>query len=107
MAGVAGSCSIPNLAYDTVAVCETARARGTTVVVPAGQDGERIWPRPAVARAGSDDHAGEAARTALLEAGVRAGWRTRSFDTRQFSEMVFAPGTQLGRGMRLSSAARS
>ncbi len=29
---------------------------------PIGQDGERLWPRPVVARAGSDDHVGEAAR---------------------------------------------
>ena len=29
---------------------------------PTGQDGDRLWPRPAVARAGSDDHGGEAAR---------------------------------------------
>ena len=32
--------------------------------------GERLWPRPAVARAGSDDHVGEAARPAPLEEGV-------------------------------------
>ena len=38
---------------------------------PTGQDGEHIWPRPAVARAGSDDHVGEAARPAPLEASVR------------------------------------
>ena len=38
---------------------------------PIGQDGERLWSRPVVARAGSDDHAGEAARPAPLEAGVR------------------------------------
>ncbi len=36
-----------------------------------GQDGEHIWPRPAVARAGSDGHVGEAARPAPLEEGVR------------------------------------
>ena len=47
-------------AYDTVAVYETA-----------GQDGDRLWSRPAVARAGSDDHVGEDARPAPLEAGVR------------------------------------
>ena len=58
-------------AYDTVAVYETAGARGATVVVPPGQDGERLWPRPAVARAGSDDRVGEAARPAPLEEGVR------------------------------------
>ena len=38
---------------------------------PTGQDGERLWPRPAVARAGSDDHVGEDARPAPLEEGVR------------------------------------
>ena len=39
-------------AYDTVAVYETATARGATVIIPPAQDGEHIWPRPAVARAG-------------------------------------------------------
>ena len=38
---------------------------------PTGQDGERLWPRSAVARAGSDDHVGEAARPAPVEEGVR------------------------------------
>ena len=36
-----------------------------------GQDGERLWARPAVARARSDDHVGEEARPAPLEEGVR------------------------------------
>ena len=36
-----------------------------------GQDCERLWPWPAVARAGSDGHVGEAARPAPLEEGVR------------------------------------
>ena len=58
-------------AYDTVAVYETATARGATVIIPTGQDGEHIWPRPAVARAGSDGHVGEAARPASLEEGFR------------------------------------
>ena len=31
---------------------ETARARGATVSHPAGQDGERLWARPTVARLG-------------------------------------------------------
>ena len=35
------------------------------------QDGDRLWPRPAVARAGSDDHVGEEARPSPLEEGVR------------------------------------
>ena len=55
-------------AYDTVAVYETAGCDGRR---PTGQDGERLCPRPAVARAGSDDHVGKAARTAPLEEGVR------------------------------------
>ena len=58
-------------AYDTVAVYETAGARGGDSRRPTGQDGERIWARPAVARAGSDDHVGEDARTAPVEEGVR------------------------------------
>ena len=58
-------------AYDTVAVYETAGARGATVRHPTGQDGECLWPRPAVARAGSDDHVGEDARPAPVEEGVR------------------------------------
>ena len=36
-------------ASDTVAVDETATARGATVVDPTGQDGKRLWSRPAVA----------------------------------------------------------
>ena len=58
-------------AYDTVAVYETATARGATGRHPTGQDGERLWPRPTVARAGSDDHVGEDARRAPVEEGVR------------------------------------
>ena len=58
-------------AYDTVAVYETAGGAGCDGRRPTGQDGEHIWPRPAVARAGSDDHVGEAARPAPLEEGVR------------------------------------
>ena len=70
---------------------------------PTGQDGERLWPPPAVARAGSDDHVGEDARTASLEVGVRVpssgpGWRTRSSATSPSSAMVFSPGVQTGHG---------
>ena len=36
-----------------------------------GQDGERVSPPAAVARSGSDDQVGEAARTVSLEEGVR------------------------------------
>ena len=42
-------------AYDTVAVYETAAARGATVVVPPGQDGECVSPRATVGRSGSDE----------------------------------------------------
>ena len=99
-------------AYDTVAVYDTAGARGATVGHPTGQDGERLWARPAVARAGSNDHVGEAARPAPVEEGVpgtivRAGWRTRSSDTSPSSEMAFAPGVQPGRGVRSFLAVRS
>ena len=58
-------------AYDTVAVYETAEGAGCDGRRPTGQDGEHIWPRPAVGRAGSDDHVGEADRPAPLEEGVR------------------------------------
>ena len=58
-------------AYDTVAVYETAGARGATVVIPPARTANVLWPRPAVAGAGSDDHVGEAARPAPVEEGVR------------------------------------
>ena len=58
-------------AYDTVAVYETAGGAGCDGRHPTGQDGERLWPRPAVARAGSDDPVGEDARSAPVEEGVR------------------------------------
>ena len=103
---------IADAAYDTVAVYETARARGATVVVPPAKTANIFWPRPAVARAGSDGHVGEAARPAPLEAGVRvpssgSGGEHGSSATRPSSAMVFAPGVQLGRGVRPSSAVRS
>ena len=97
---------------DTVAVYQTATGAGCDSRHPTGQDGERLWPRPAVARAESDDHVGAAARTAPLGsrrqgAIVRAEWRTRSSATRPSSAMAFAPGVQLDRGVRSSSAVRS
>ena len=58
-------------ASDTVAIDETARARGATVVVPTGQAGDRRWPRLADARTGSNDPVGQDARPVPLEAGVR------------------------------------
>ena len=79
---------------------------------PTGQDGERLWPRPAVARAGSDDHVGEADRPAPLEEGVRVPSSEPSGEhgssaTSPSSAMAFAPGVQLGRGVRPFSAVRS
>ena len=99
-------------AYDTVAVYEASPGAGCDSRHPTGQDGECLWPRPAVARAGSDDHVGEAARTAaagIRRQGtiVRAGWRTRSSATSPSSAMAFAPGVQMDRGVRSSSAVRS
>ena len=40
--------------YDTVAVYESARERRDHAhsINPTGQDGERLWPRPAVGRVG-------------------------------------------------------
>ena len=58
-------------ASDTVAIDETARARGATVVVPPARTATGLWPRPAVARAGSNDPVGQDARPVPLEAGVR------------------------------------
>ena len=87
-------------AYDTVAVYETAAGAGCDGGHPTGEDGERLWARPAVACAGSDDHVGEDARPAPVEAGVRvpssgAGWRIRSSDTRSI----------IGDGLRARSPA--
>ena len=58
-------------AYDTVAVYETATARGATVIIPPAKTANISGHGPAVARTGSDGHVGEAARPAPLEAGVR------------------------------------
>ena len=58
-------------AYDTVAVYETARARGATVVIPPARTANVAGHGPPVARAGSDDHVGEDARPAPLEENVR------------------------------------
>ena len=58
-------------AYDTVAVLRNGGGAGCDSRHPTGQDGDRLWARPAVVRAGSDDHVGEAARPAPVEEGVR------------------------------------
>ena len=100
-------------ASDTVAIDETTQGAGCDGRRPTGQDGDRLWPRPAVARAGSNDPVGQ--RRSAGAAGsrgqgpiVRAGWRrTRASATRPSSVMAFAPGVQPGRGVRSSSAVRS
>ena len=58
-------------AYDTGRRLPDRDGAGCDGRHPTGQDGDRLWPRAAVARAGSDDHVGEAARTAPLEKDVR------------------------------------
>ena len=58
---------------DLLEVLEDRSERTSTLIASQlpPTDGDRLWPRPAVARAGPDDHVGEAARTAPLEEGVR------------------------------------
>ena len=98
-------------AYDTVAVYETAGARGATVVVPPARTAN-------VSGHGPRSPARDRTITWVKQLGRRrwkqasgyhrqAGWRTRSSDTSPSSEMAFAPGVQLGRGVRPSSAVRS
>ena len=99
-------------ASDTVAVYDTATARGATVVIPPARTGKRLWSRPAVARAGSDDHGGAARSAGAVGRRcqgtiVRAGWSTRASETRPFSERASGPRGQPGRGVRPSSAVRS
>ncbi len=62
-------------AYDTVAVYETATARGATVIIPPAKTANISGHGPRSPRAGSDDHVGEAVRPAALEEGVRVPWR--------------------------------
>ena len=65
------SCASPLTPPMTRSPSTKRRGAGCDGRRPTGQDGEHIWPRPAVARAGSDDHVGEADRPAPLEEGVR------------------------------------
>ena len=58
-------------AYDTVAVYETAGARGATVVIPPARTANVSGHSPRSPRAGPDDHVGEDARPAPLEEDVR------------------------------------
>ena len=58
-------------ASDTVGHRRDRQGAGCDGRRPTGQDGDRLWPRPAVARAGSNDPVGQDARPVPLEAGVR------------------------------------
>ena len=64
------SCASPLTPPMTRSPSTKRRGAGCDSHHPTGQDGERLCPRPAVARAGSDDHVGAAARPAPLEEGV-------------------------------------
>ena len=98
-------------ASDTVAVYETATARGATVVIPPARTAN-------VSGHGPRSPARDRTITVVKQLGravgrrrqgtiVRAGWSTRSSATRPSSAMAFAPGVQLDRGVRSSSAVRS
>ena len=58
-------------AYDTVAVYETATARGATVIIPPAKTANISGHGPRSPARDSDGHVGEAARPAPLEEGVR------------------------------------
>ena len=99
-------------ASDTVAVYQPATARGATVVIPPARTAN-------VSGHGPRSPARDRTITVVKQLGrrrwkkrrqgtiVRAEWRTRSSDTRPSSAMAFAPGVQLDRGVRSSSAVRS
>ncbi len=98
-------------AYDTVAVYETAGARGATVVIPPARTAN-------VSGHGPRSPARDRTITLVKQLGrasgrrrpgtiIRAGWRTRSSATSPSSEMAFAPEVQPGRGARSSLAVRS
>ena len=99
-------------AYDTVAVYETAGARGATVVIPPAKTATVSGHGP---RSPARDRTITLVKTlgrrqwkeGVKGTIVRAGWRMRSSDTSPSSEMAFAPGAQPGRGVRWSSAAKS
>ena len=98
-------------AYDTVAVYETARARGATVVIP---------PARTATVSGHGPRSPARDRTiTLVKTLGRRQWKKASGYHRQgrventfsatspSSAMAFAPGAQPGRGVRSSSAVRS
>ena len=98
-------------AYDTVAVYETATARGATVVIPPARTATVSGHGP---RSPARDRTITLVKTLGRPSGrrrqgtiVRVGWRTRSSDTSPSSAMAFALGVQLDRGVRSFSAVRS
>ena len=67
---------------------------------PTGQDGERLWPRPAVARAGSDDH------VKVKQLGRRRGKKTSGYHRQSRMENTFFRDTSIiGDGLRARSPA--
>ena len=99
-------------AYDTVAVYETARARGATVVIPPARTANVSGHGPRSPARESDDHVGEEARPAPLEEGVRvpsSGPGGECVLPLQVHHRRWSarPGAQLDRGVRSSSAVRS
>ena len=99
-------------ASDTVAVYETATARGATVVIPPARTatvsghGPRSPARDrtiTVVQPLGRPAAGKRRQGTI----VRAGWSTRASATRPSSAMACAPGVQLDRGVRSSSTVRS
>ena len=107
------------------AVAHDVKARLSTVVTPGGSARHPIGrvhgssvpagetPRvPHDCRGAADRSTANGASTGAAGkrrqgAIVRAGWRTRASATNPSSAMVFAPGVQLDRGVRSSSAVRS
>ena len=92
-------------AYDTVAVYETARGAGCDSRHPTGQRRRtylatvRGHPRGIGRSRWCSSSAGTSGRRRQGTI-VRAGWRTRSSAISPLSAMAFAPGVQLGRGVR-------
>ena len=98
-------------AYDTVAVYETATARGATVIIPPAKTAN-------ISGHGPRSPARDRTITLVKQLGrrrwkktsgtiVRAGWRTRSSDTSRSSETAFERAVPQGGGLRSTSRATS
>ena len=87
-------------ASDTVAIDETARARGATVVVPTGQAGDRLWP-------GSRTLARDRTIPWVKTLG-RCRWKPVSGSHRQgrMENTCFRDTSIIGEGLRARSPAR-